>query len=106
MRAYEKPIVVLIDEMAEGIYAASGSTGGGNGSTENKVCDSIYIKGQFTKSDYSDWQNGTNINGRGCEGCPANWSDGRCHVESYAASEDCRPSWEKQGKLPNDKWNQ
>lgn len=102
MYTYEKPIVVLADDIAEGIYAASGDI---NPAT-HAGCDSIYLKGVWHKSDYSDWQNGTNLNGRGCEGCPANWSDGVCHAASYGASEDCRPSWEKQGKLPTDKWNQ
>lgn len=98
MLSYEKPVVILTNDMAEGIYAASG---------DNQLgCDSVYMKGVWHKSDYSDSVNGTNIDGRGCEGCPANWSDGSCHAAGYKASEDCRPTWEKQGKLPTDKWNQ
>ena len=103
MRSYERPVVILTNDMAEGVYAASGDQ---INPTTNAGCDSVYMKGVWHKSDYSNWSGGTNIDGRGCEGCPANWSDGQCHAANYQASEDCRPSWEKQGKLPQDKWNQ
>lgn len=106
MLKYEKPIVLANDDLAEGIYLASGGSAGGGQAPETASCDSIYMNGIWHGSDFSDWQNGTNINGRGCEGCPANWGDGICHVANYDPSEDCRPSWEKNGKGPDEKWNQ
>lgn len=112
---YEKPIVLENEELAEGVYAASGAVSGGgttttptvpeNPSPQAPVCDSIYIKGSYRQPDHSDWLNGTNLNGRGCEGCPACWSNGVCHVASYPAEEDCRPSWEKFGYGPNERWD-
>lgn len=95
MQNYERPRVIMSETMYEGVYLASG-----------KVCDSIYMGGVWHKSDYSDWQNGTNIDGRGCEGCPANWDDGVCHAATLDENVDCRPSWETNGKGPDDKWNQ
>ena len=106
MEQYKKPLVLMNEELAEGVYAASGAVVGGEPENQSPVCDSIYIKGSYRQPDFSDWENGTNINGRGCEGCPACWSDGTCHVASYPAEEDCRPSWEKEGKSPYAKWNQ
>lgn len=114
MELYNKPVVLLNEELSEGVYAASGADDNttqmpDTPDTEPKleqVCDSIYMKGNYVQPDFSDWANGTNINGRGCEGCPACWSDGSCHVASYPAEEDCRPSWEVQGKSPNALWNQ
>lgn len=111
---YEKPIVVPVDEAAEGIYAASGATNT-NGETDGGVkCDSVYMKGVWQAPDYSDWAGGT----RGykqqfaCLGCPANTANG-CglqthYVESgHASSYDVdngnrKPSWEKKGYKPGD----
>ena len=113
MEQYKKPVVLMNEELAEGVYAASGTVSPEATQTpeptptpDKPVCDSIWMKGNYVQPDFSDWANGTNINGRGCEGCPACWSDGKCHVESYPPEEDCRPSWEVQGKGPYDKWNQ
>lgn len=114
MNKYEKPSVLMNEELAEGVYAASGDVDNGTTTTpstpeentKTRTCDSIYLQGNYRQPDFSDWANGTNLNGRGCEGCPACWSDGKCHVEAYIPEEDCRPSWEKEGKGPNDLWNQ
>ena len=106
MKNYEKPMILNMGTY-EGVYAASGDVADNGGEDNNQpVCDSIYIRGNFRQPDYSDWQYGTNLNGRGCEGCPANWSDGKCHVASYPPAEDCRPSWEVQGQQPDWRWNE
>lgn len=102
MLRYEKPEVILTNDMAEGVYAASGAK---FDPLKHAGCDSIYIKGVYHQPNFINWQSGTNIDGRGCEGCPACWSDGRCHISNYGPGEDCRPTWEKHGKLPSDKWN-
>ena len=100
MRNYVKPTAIMNENYTEGVYAApSGERG----------CMSIYMNGVYHASDYSDWQNGTNINGRGCEGCPASEGSGckfQTNPESMNWNGDFRPSWEVQGKNPNDRWNQ
>lgn len=117
MKQYQKPIAVVNDELAEGVYAASGSnTSGDNG----PKCDSKYMKGVWQAPDYSDWGGKT----RGykqqfaCLGCPANTGNG-CGLQTHyvesgnASSYDVddgnrKPSWEKKGYGPNDPvtdWN-
>lgn len=116
---YEKPIVFPVEEIAEGIYMASGQANAGDGTGELK-CDSIYMKGVWQAPDYSDWAGGT----RGykqqfaCLGCPANTANG-CgllthyedsgHASSYEVDNGNRkPSWEKKGYGPEDPvtdWN-
>nr|MCR5451812.1 hypothetical protein [Lachnospiraceae bacterium] len=54
---YNKPKVIELDNLAEGIFAASG---GGSVITEEESaytpkCDSKYIKGNFVSPDYSQW---------------------------------------------------
>ena len=99
MSTYEKPLVMVNDDLAEGVYAASGAPG----------CDSKYMKGEWEKGDYSSKDIKTN---QGCNGCPA-YTGTACgltthYVDSnYAASYDVdngnrMPTWEKQGKKPDD----
>lgn len=115
MKQYQKPIALVNDELAEGVYAASGSAGGNNTSDDNGLkCDSIYMKGKWQAPDYSDWGGKT----RGykqqfaCLGCPANTDNG-CGLQTHyvdsgnASSYDVdngnrKPSWEKKGYGPND----
>lgn len=112
MNSYEKPILQINPDLAEGVYLASGdaATGGDGG----PKCDSIYMKGVWQAPDYSDWAGET----RGykqqfaCLGCPANTASG-CGLQThyvdsgYASSYDVdngnrKPTWEKKGYGPND----
>lgn len=118
MKAYERPMILASEGLAEGIYMASGDVeaGGGGGDTGNSGpgCDSIYMLGVWQAPDYSDWAGGT----RGykqqfaCLGCPAN-TDSGCGLQThyvdsnYASSYDVdngnrKPSWEKKGYGPDD----
>jgi len=112
MKLYEKPMILSSSTTSEGVYMASG-TDGGSGKVS---CDSKYLKGQFNAGDWSIPSNSpqyTNLNVRGCEGCPANWG-GSCALQndSYNPSQaeanvgNFMPSWEKQGKSPDGNPNQ
>lgn len=107
---YERPVMIRTEELAEGVYLASGGI----------KCDSVYMNGVWQAPDYSDW-NGTTRGYKqqfGCLGCPANTASG-CgllshYVDSgYAGSYDVdngnrKPSWEKKGYGPDDAvtdWN-
>ena len=107
MREYVKPLVLANDTIAEGIYTASGDSGGSK-------CDSIYMNGVWQAGDYSDWGTGTRGYKQqfGCIGCPANTGSG-CGLESHypasgpAGSYDTddgnrKPTWEKKGYGPDD----
>lgn len=114
MNTYERPVVLANEELAEGVYAASGT------SENNLKCDSVYMNGVWQAPDYSDWGGST----RGykqqfaCLGCPANTANG-CGLQTHyiesgeAASYDVdngnrKPSWEKKGYGPDDPvtdWN-
>lgn len=119
MNQYQKPIVMVNDELAEGVYAASGSNvGGASNSTSDDnggvKCDSIYMKGVWQKPDYSPWGNTTRgyKQNFGCNGCPANTDNG-CGLQThyvdsgYASSYETdngkrKPTWEKKGYKPDD----
>ena len=103
---YSRPIVLTHSDMAEGVYAASGA-GTGNNTTTYK-CDSIYMRGVYQQPTWSPITDGYKI-GRGCEGCPA-WNGSSCRFQSapqemvnWSGPTDFRPSWEKEGKLPDEK---
>lgn len=120
MNQYQKPVVLVNDELAEGVYTASGSTNNTTGDDNGLKCDSKYMKGVWQAPDYSDWGGVT----RGykqqfaCLGCPANTANG-CGLQThyadsgYASSYDVdngnrKPSWEKKGYGPDDPvtdWN-
>lgn len=118
MREYEKPMVVLNDALAEGVFAASGAVNGADNGAPG--CDSQYMNGVWQGQDTSSWGNETRGYKQqfGCLGCPAHTDNG-CgltthYVESdYAASYDVdkgnrMPSWEKKGYKPDDvvtDWN-
>ena len=110
MKTYERPVMIRTEELAEGVYLASGGI----------KCDSVYMNGVWQAPDYSDW-NGTTRGYKqqfGCLGCPANTASG-CgllshYVDSgYAGSYDVdngnrKPPWEKKGYGPDDAvtdWN-
>ena len=102
MRDYEKPLVEVLNEQAEGVYAASG----GNGTPG---CDSQYMGGV-----YQHYEGGWNKNAKqfyGCIGCPAYRETG-CGLQvdqayldgatSYNTDNGNRmPEWERKGASPN-----
>lgn len=102
---YEKPVVEIVPDLSESVYMASGTTDGSDSANSSK-CDSKYMNGVFHNPDYST---NNNLNGSGCEGCPAVRPNG-CALQlehlwdSYKADDGKRmPSWEKEGKGPYDK---
>lgn len=112
MRSYEKPVLRVNADLAEGVYLASGDV---VADTDNGLkCDSIYMKGVWQAPDYSDWAGGTRGYKQqfGCLGCPANTANG-CGLQThyvdsgYASSYDVdngnrMPSWERKGYGPDD----
>lgn len=107
MKHYEKPVVMVYDGLAEGVYAASGAT-------VVLDCDSVYMQGVWQGPDYSSWNGGTRGYKQqfGCLGCPA-YTYNSCGLQSHyenankANSYDVdkgnrMPSWEKKGYGPDD----
>ncbi len=102
MAVYEKPIILLDENIPEGVYASSGSSGAG--------CQSVYMRGVFQRNtryeNIKDPSNDSDLKHtlieRGCEGCPYNW--GRCAVNDPNAQpgQDGRPGWEKAGYKDTD----
>lgn len=97
MNNYEKPIVVKNEEIAEGVYAASGNGTPG--------CDSRYMNGVYVYPSYG-WDNPMKEH-YGCLGCPAYRATG-CGLlvdQAYldgALSYDTdngkrKPNWESMG---------
>jgi hypothetical protein len=103
MKEYIKPIVMIIHDLNEAIYTASGST--------TPSCDSKYMNGNFRAPDYSNMT--SYIERFGCLGCPAFRGNGCAlqlegYWESYDTDNEKRyPSWEKIGHNPDDaiNWN-
>lgn len=103
MRKYEKPVVVVNEGLAEGVYANSGSSVAGLPS-----CDSKYMNGVYQKE-----AGGWNVSVKdyyGCLGCPAYRNNGcalqvdEAYMEgatSYDTDNGKRmPAWESLGKTP------
>lgn len=99
MKEYEKPIVEVNSELAEGVYAASGGP----------QCNSPTRNGVWKAPDYSDWAGKTRSydDQFGCLGCPAYTATG-CGLQShyvdsnYASSYEVdngnrKPGWEDKG---------
>lgn len=113
MKSYEKPILQVNPDLAEGVYLASGDAAAGNDG--GPKCDSIYMKGVWQAQDTSTWAAGENRGYKqqfGCLGCPANTASG-CGLQThyvdsgYASSYDVddgnrMPSWERKGYGPTD----
>lgn len=110
MREYVRPVVLGNEDVAEGVYMASGSA----------KCDSKYMNGVWQTQDYSDWGTGTRgyKDAFGCLGCPANTASGCGLLTHYPASGNAssydvdngkrKPSWEAKGYAPDDvvtDWN-
>lgn len=92
MKNYVKPEIIVVDGLAEGIYASSGSTG--------HSCESLYMNGVFVVGTQNPIVDGYKV-GKGCEGCHANW--GRCAINEVDSDGEFRPSWEVSNKLPDEK---
>lgn len=98
LKKYEKPIVLANEELSEGVYASSGSTGGSK-------CDSIYMIGIYRALvTHGDADSNHTMSERGCEGCPANWNNGRCNIDSCNYEDKFMPSWEEKGFQPTSLW--
>jgi hypothetical protein len=105
MKQYERPMILTNEDLAEGVYAASGDT-------DTVSCDSKYMSGSWKAADSSDWNGGTRgyMQQFGCTGCPATRANG-CgllldYVESNNSSSyeanrgNYMPSWERKGYQP------
>ena len=117
MQEYAKPIVLENEELAEGVYAASGSVVSGDSGPK---CDSVYMNGKYQEPDRSEWAGGTRGYKQqfGCLGCPA-FTGTACgltthypdsgYADSYKVDDGNRmPSWEAKGYTPNEivtDWN-
>lgn len=110
MKKYERPVIIVNSDLAEGVYAASGSTAGD--ATNNRPgCDSKYMNGVWQNQDYSQWPT-TYKQQQGCNGCPAYRANGcglqvdQAYLEgatSYNVDNGNRmPGWERDGHLPDD----
>ena len=94
---YEKPIIIVNNECAEGVYAASGVKSNGPW-----WCDSEYMKGNF-----QPWQGGNNTTVKeyyGCTGCRSFWGN-QCGAAAGVIAESDegfrKPEWEQKGCEPN-----
>ena len=122
MKNYEKPVVLTSEELAEGVYAASGAAGADNTASNGGLkCDSIYMQGIWQDQNHEQWAPGETKSYKqqfGCLGCPANTSNGCGLLTHYVDSGNAssyevdngnrKPSWEKKGYGPDDPvtdWN-
>lgn len=109
---YEKPMVIVNNMLAEGVYTASGDLSG--------KCNSVYMNGVWQQPDYSDW-GGVDRGYKqqyGCLGCPSYTATG-CGLDSHFVDSGMsgsydqdngnrKPTWEKRGYKPDDvvsDWN-
>ena len=107
MMKYERPIIQINSETAEGVYAASG----GAGIDANPGCDSQYMN--FTYQKYTGGWDKTAKEFYGCLGCPAyrenpdgcaliieqSYIDGAKSYNTDAGKR--KPEWEAKGVSPN-----
>lgn len=117
MKKYERPVVIVNSDFAEGVYADSGTVAG-----NANLCNSIYMRGIWQAQDNSAWAGETRGYKQqfGCLGCPANRGGGAsdngaggCALlvdQAYldgATSYDVdngnrKPEWERRGYGPDD----
>jgi len=108
MKNYEKPVVMVNEELAEGVYAASGDKAANvNAETSGPKykCESIYMNGVYQQGTWNPIEDGYK-KGRGCEGCPAQNGNSCRFVtapEQMNWDGDFRPSWEVAGHKPDEK---
>lgn len=97
---YEKPVAILLDDLAEGVYAASGATGGDG--SDAAVCQSLYMNGVPRTPIHSVQGGEYRRIDRGCEGCPALQYDGACRLDLGPFGDPLMPHWEREGHGPDD----
>lgn len=70
------------------------------GSQTGSECQSSYMKGVYHRP--KDWyqENDTMIT-RGCEGCPAAYSNTKCRRNEKTYGDPLMPKWEALGKDPD-----
>jgi hypothetical protein len=96
MTKYVKPVIIGNEELAEGIYAASGEV----------TCESKYMNGEFAEPQRV-W-NTTMKEFYGCQGCHGYTGTGNCglkthyiesgYASSYEGDRGClKPTWEQRG---------
>jgi len=111
MKNYEKPLILGNEELAEGIYTASGDAAAENDTTgaARPGCDSKYMAGVYQHYQ-GGWDN-TAKEHYGCIGCPAYRENG-CGLQvdqayldgatSYNVDNGNRmPEWERRGAQPD-----
>lgn len=102
MTKYERPDILRVDNLAEGVYLASTATDDGK---PEPVCGSIYLKGVWQRPNGTHGNQRPVIEVRGCEGCSADDGDG-CKITKGKTSDlnangDFRPTWERNGLTPD-----
>lgn len=102
MKNYEKPEAIRTSDLSEGVYAASGSASAGD---RQIVCQSKYMNGVWQKPTAGSPSEQTPVMlKRGCEGCSADDGDGCKILKGGELNADgvFMPTWEQQGKAPDD----
>lgn len=105
MNNYEKPVVLKLDEVAEGVYAASGAAA--SDQQGEIVCQSVYIQGVWHRPNtYTPGRDQEEvITRRGCEGCSADDGDGckikKGKIDDLNKDGVFKPTWEQEGMGPN-----
>lgn len=92
--SYEKPVVVEVKELAEGVYAASGEV-------VYTTCQSKYLKGNYqvpTGSSTGRYYMGDTVTGSvlGCQTCKHD-RNYACHVAEDRPTKPPMPVWEAEG---------
>ena len=92
MMHYEKPDILRVDNLSEGVYLASGGVA---------VCKSQFLKGNWTKPHRGIYQ-GPRVEVWGCEGCPGGDDGDYCKLAKGEVHDDkdYRPTWEREGLDP------
>ena len=91
--AYEKPIITLQNDLAEGVYAASGDN--------LPVCQSQYMMGVYHNPTSNTYGATISRIDRGCEGCPAA-QGGECRRDLGPFGNSLMPTWERNGYDPKE----
>jgi len=97
MMHYEKPVILQVENLAEGIYLASGDV------ADNGGCESQYMNGEWHQQKWYISEPTPVIEAYGCRGCAAD--DGhKCKLKEQAKWNGgvFKPQWEQDGKDPNE----
>lgn len=95
MKKYEKPLVVVSNDLAEGVFAASGAAT----EEENFECQSPEMGGNYMPGNTGDKPKGfDDKKWFGCKGCPADRGT-YCALKNgekvTPGNKDFRPDWER-----------